>query len=249
MSGHSKWSKVKHFKGAVDAKRSKLFTKLVREITVAAKMGGPDPDGNPRLRLAIANAKANSMPKDTVERAIKKATGEGDATTYEEVVYEGYGPGKFAVIAECLTDNRNRTASTIRTLFNKAHATLGSSNSVQFLFERKGTIVIPKSTGDEEKVTELVLEAGAEDLEDLGDTWLIKTSVDTFGPVRTFLEERGVQIKSAELSRVPTSTVTLNDKESAEKAIAFVDALEDEDDVQNVYTNFEIPDAILAQLS
>lgn len=249
MSGHSKWSKVKHFKGAVDAKRSKLFTKLVREITVAAKMGGPDPDGNPRLRLAIANARANSMPKDTVERAIKKATGEGDATTYEEVVYEGYGPGKFAVIAECLTDNRNRTASTIRTLFNKAHATLGSSNSVQFLFERKGTIIIPKSTGDEEKVTELVLEAGAEDLEDLGDTWLIKTSVDAFGPVRTFLEERGVKIKSAELSRVPTSTITLNDKEAAEKAIAFVDALEDEDDVQNVYTNFEIPDAILAQLS
>lgn len=248
MSGHSKWSKVKHFKGAVDTKRSKLFTKLVREITVAAKMGGPDPDGNPRLRLAINTAKANSMPKDTVERAIKKATGEGDTTVYEEVVYEGYGPGKFAVIAECLTDNRNRTASSIRTVFNKGHATLGSSNSVLFLFERKGTIVVPKSTGDEEKVTELVIEAGADDLEDIGDEWLIKTGLDSFGSARAFLEGKGVEIKSAALSRIPTTTVTLKDKDSAEKAIGFVEALEDDDDVQNVYTNFEIPDAVLEQL-
>ena len=249
MSGHSKWSKVKHFKGAVDTKRSKLFTKLVREITVAAKMGGADPDGNPRLRLAINTAKANSMPKDTVDRAIKKATGEGDNTTYEEVVYEGYGPGKFAVIAECLTDNRNRTASVIRTIFNKGHATLGSSNSVLFLFERKGTIVVPKSAGNEEQMTDLVLESGAEDLEDLGDEWLIKCSLEAFGQARAFVEGKGIAIKSAELSRIPTTTVALKDKDSAEKAIGFVESLEDEDDVQNVYTNFDIPDAILQQLS
>jgi YebC/PmpR family DNA-binding regulatory protein len=249
MSGHSKWSKVKHFKGAVDTKRSKLFTKLVREITVAARLGGPDPDGNPRLRLALNTAKANSMPKENVERAIKKATGGVDDTVYEEVVYEGYGPGKFAVIVESLTDNRNRTASTIRTLFNKAHATLGSSNSVLYMFERKGTILIPKSAGEEEQITEHVLESGAEDLEDLGEDWLVKCALEAFGPVRVYFEERDVPIKSAELSRVPTTIVTISDKDAAEKAIAFVEALEDEDDVQNVYTNFDIPDAVLAQLS
>jgi YebC/PmpR family DNA-binding regulatory protein len=249
MSGHSKWSKVKHFKGAVDTKRSKLFTKLVREITVAARLGGPDPDGNPRLRLAVNTAKANSMPKENVDRAIKKAVGEGDTALYEEVVYEGYGPGKFAVIAECLTDNRNRTASSIRTIFNKGHATLGSSNSVLYMFERKGTILIPKSAGEEDQITEHVLESGAEDLEDLGDEWLVKCALEAFGPVRTYFEERGVPIKSAELARMPTTKIMIENKEAAEQAIAFVETLEDDDDVQNVYTNFDIPDAVLAQLS
>jgi len=239
---------VKHFKGAVDSKRSKLFTKLVREIHVAAKLGGGDPDGNPRLRLAISTARANSMPKDTVERAIKKATGGGDDTQYEEVIYEGYGAGKYAVVVETLTDNRNRTASVIRTVFNKNGANLGSSNSVLYMFERKGAIEVPKAAVNEEQLTDYVLECGADDLEDLGDTWLIKCSLEAFGPVRAFLEGKKLEIKAAALSRLPTTKIMLDNKAAAEKAIAFVEALDDEDDVQNVYTNFDIPDAVLAEL-
>ncbi|HUJ75232.1 MAG TPA: YebC/PmpR family DNA-binding transcriptional regulator [bacterium] len=249
MSGHSKWSKVKHFKGAVDAKRSKLFTKLVKEITVAAKMGLPDPDANPRLRLAIQNARAASMPKDTVERAIKKASGAGESVNYEEVLYEGYGPGKFAVIVETLTDNRNRTAASVRTVFNKNHATLGAANSVQYMFQRKGTLLLPKSAADEARLTDLVLEAGADDLEDLGDEWQVTTAFEQFMPVKAFLEAQGLPISTAELAWLPTQKVLLQDQESAQKAIAFVEALEDEDDVQNVFTNFDVPEAVLSQLA
>jgi YebC/PmpR family DNA-binding regulatory protein len=248
MSGHSKWSKVKHFKGAVDTKRSKLFTKLVKEITVAAKMGMPDPDSNPRLRLAVQNARSASMPKDNIERAIKKAASGTDTSTYEEVIYEGYGPGNIAVVVEALTDNRNRTASVVRTVFNKNQATLGAANSVQYMFERKGNVLLPKSAGDEAKLLELILEAGAEDLEDLGDEWLVTTSFEAFAPVRQFLEAKGVPVTTAELARVPTQKVLLEDKAAAEQAMNFVEALEDEDDVQRVFTNFDVSEAVLAQL-
>jgi YebC/PmpR family DNA-binding regulatory protein len=249
MSGHSKWSKVKHFKGAVDTKRSKLFTKLVREITVAARLGVPDPDANARLRLAIQTARDNSMPKDTVERAIKKATGAGEDFNYEEVLYEGYGPGKFAVVVEAMTDNRNRTASVIRTVFNKGGGTLGSSNSVLFLFERKGTILVPNAGLTEDQLTEHVLEAGGDDIQDLGEEFLVTCALEAFGAVRAYLESKQVRIKSAGLERVPTTKIMLETQEAAEKALAFLSALEDEDDVQNVYANFDIPDAVLARLS
>jgi YebC/PmpR family DNA-binding regulatory protein len=248
MSGHSKWSKVKHFKGAVDAKRSKMFTKLVKEITVAAKMGLPDPESNARLRLAVQNARAASMPKDTIERAIKKVASGSDTSAYEEVIYEGYGPGNIAVVVEALTDNRNRTASSIRTAFNKNHATLGAANSVQYMFERKGALVLPKSAGSEDRLMELILEAGADDLEDLGDEWLVTTSFAAFMPARQFLEGKGVPITSAELERVPAQKVILEDKATAEKAMGFVEALEDEDDVQKVFSNFDVSEAVLAQL-
>jgi YebC/PmpR family DNA-binding regulatory protein len=248
MSGHSKWSKVKHFKGAVDTKRSKLFTKLVKEITVAAKMGLPDPDSNPRLRLAVQNARSVSMPKDNIDRAIKKVAAGTDTSAYEEVIYEGYGPGNIAVVVEALTDNRNRTASSIRTVFNKNQASLGAANSVQYMFERKGAIVLPKSAGKEDQLMELILEAGADDLEDLGDEWLVTTSFAGFMPVRQFLESKGVPCSSAELERVPSQKVILEDKATAEKAMGFVEALEDDDDVQKVFTNFDVSEAVLAQL-
>jgi len=248
MSGHSKWSKVKHFKGAVDTKRSKVFTKLVKEITVAAKMGMPDPEMNPRLRLAVQNARAASMPKDNIDRAIKKVAAGTDQSTYEEVIYEGYGPGNIAVVVEALTDNRNRTASSVRTVFTRAHSALGAANSVQYMFERKGTLVLPKDARTEDQLMELILEAGADDLEDLGDEWLVTTSFASFAPVRQFFESKGILFSSAELARVPTQKVILEDKAIAEKAMGFVEALEDEDDVQKVYTNFDVSEAVLAQL-
>ncbi len=249
MSGHSKWSKVKHFKGAVDAKRSKVFTKLIKEITVAAKMGLPDPDANPRLRLAVQNARAANMPKDTVERAIKKAAVGADTSHYEEVVYEGYGPANVAVVVETLTDNRNRTASVIRAVFTRNHANLGAANSVQYMFERKGQLTLPKSAGDEDQLTELVLEAGGEDLQDLGDEWLVTTSFEAFMAVKAHLEAKGVPIATAELARVPSQKLILSDKGAAEKAMQLVEALEDEDDVQKVYSNFDVTEQVLAQLS
>lgn len=248
MSGHSKWSKVKHFKGAVDSKRSKLFTKLVKEITVAAKMGLPDPDANPRLRLAVQNARAASMPKDTIERAIKKVATGTETSNYEEVIYEGYGPGHIAVVVEALTDNRNRTASSVRTLFNKNHASLGAANSVQYMFERKGTIFLPKTAGAEDQLMELILEAGAEDLEDLGDEWLVTTSFENYIPVRQFLESKGIAVTESELARIPSQKVILADKETAEKAMGFVEALEEDDDVQKVFSNFDVSEPVLAQL-
>jgi YebC/PmpR family DNA-binding regulatory protein len=248
MSGHSKWSKVKHFKGAVDTKRSKLFTKLVKEITVAAKMGQPDPEMNPRLRLAVQNARAASMPKDNIDRAIKKVAAGADQSTYEEVIYEGYGPGNIAVVVEALTDNRNRTASSVRTVFNKNHATLGAANSVQYMFERKGTIVLPKSAGTEDQLMELILEAGAEDLEDLGDEWLVTAAFEKYMPVRQFLEGKGLAVTSSELARLPTQKVMLEEKKIAEQAMGFIEALEEDDDVQKVFSNFDVSEAVLAQL-
>ncbi|MBI4083705.1 MAG: YebC/PmpR family DNA-binding transcriptional regulator [Candidatus Lambdaproteobacteria bacterium] len=248
MSGHSKWSKVKHFKGAVDAKRSKLFTKLTKELTVAARMGGGDPGGNPRLRLAIQNARGNSMPGDTIQRAIARGAGGSDTATFEEVVYEGYGPTGVAVVIEALTDNRNRTAATIRHAFGKHNGSLGGSNSVQFMFERKGQFLIPKAGLDENTLTEYALEAGAEDLDAEGDEFAITCPVEAFRAVGEYLEAKGVKVRSAGLVRVAQNPTTLDDKEQAQKVLDFLDALEDEDDVQKVFTNFEISDKVLAEL-
>jgi YebC/PmpR family DNA-binding regulatory protein len=249
MSGHSKWSKVKHFKGAVDAKRSKLFTKLVREVTAAAKRGGGDPDGNPRLRLAIAKAKASSLPSDTIQRAISKAVGGEDTVDYEEVIYEGYGPSSVAVVIEALTDNRNRTASTIRTAFTKYNGNLGGTNSVQYMFDRKGTFAVPKDAADEDTLTEYVLESGADDLEDDGDTWLITCALEQFDAVKSYLEGKGVPLDTAELQRLPQTYVTIKDREAAEKVLTFLEALEEDDDVQKVFANFDIDDKIMAELA
>ena len=249
MSGHSKWSKVKHFKGAVDAKRSKLFTKLVREITMAAKRGGGDPDGNPRLRLAMNKAKAASVPNDTIQRAIGKGVGGNDGVDYEEVIYEGYGPARVAVVIEALTDNRNRTASAIRTAFTKANGSLAGTNSVQYMFDRKGTFSIPKSAIGEDALMEHVLEAGADDLEDDGEAWLVTCSLEAFDTVKSYLDGKGVPLESAELQRLPQTRVVITDAEEAQKVLNFLEVLEDDDDVQKVYTNFDIDEQVLAQLA
>jgi YebC/PmpR family DNA-binding regulatory protein len=249
MSGHSKWSKLKHFKGAVDAKRSKLFTKLVREITAAARHGGGDLNGNPRLRLAVGKAKSSGLPGDTIQRAIAKATGGDDTVDYEEVIYEGYGPASVAVVIEALTDNRNRTASALRTAFTKHNGNLASTNAVQYMFDRKGTFTVPKGAVSEDVLTEYVLEAGAEDLQDDGDTWLVTCSLQAFDAVRSFLEGKGVPLESAELQRLPQTRVTIADAEAAQEVMNFLEALEEDDDVQKVFSNFDIDERVLAELA
>jgi YebC/PmpR family DNA-binding regulatory protein len=249
MSGHSKWSSIKHKKAAIDSKRGKVFTKLIREITSAARHGGGDPGANPRLRLALDRARASNMPNDTMQRAIDKGTGEGDEGNYEEVIYEGYGPARIAVVIEALTDNRNRTASSIRTAFTKHSGNLGSTNSVQYMFDRKGTFVIPKTAADEDTLTEYVLEAGAEDLEDDGDTWWVTCPLEAFDAVRSYFEAKGVPVESAELQRLPQNRVMIEDPEEATRVLSFVEALEDDDDVQRVFANFDIDEQLLAELA
>ncbi len=247
MAGHSKWANIQHRKGRQDAARSKLFSKLSKEITVAAKMGDPDPDKNPRLRLAIKDAKASSMPKDNIERAIKKAAGgEGDA--YEEIRYEGYGPGGVAVIVEAMTDNRNRTASNVRATFGKHGGNLGETGSVGFMFERKGEIVYPASVGDAEAVLEAAIEAGAEDVESSGDghvIWCVDTDLND---VASALEENLGESETTRLVWKPTTTTEL-DLEGMQKLMKLVDALEDDDDVQRVTTNFDASDEVMEQLA
>ncbi|WP_371037882.1 MULTISPECIES: YebC/PmpR family DNA-binding transcriptional regulator [unclassified Rhodosalinus] len=247
MAGHSKWANIQHRKGRQDAARSKLFSKLSKEITVAAKMGDPDPDKNPRLRLAIKDAKASSMPKDNIERAIKKAAGgEGDA--YEEIRYEGYGPGGVAVIVEAMTDNRNRTASNVRATFGKHGGNLGETGSVGFMFERKGEIVYPASVGDAEAVLEAAIEAGAEDVESSGDghvIWCVDTDLND---VASALEENLGESETTRLVWKPATTTEL-DLEGMQKLMKLVDALEDDDDVQRVTTNFDASDEVMEQLA
>jgi len=249
MSGHSKWSSIKHKKAAQDSKRGKVFTKLIREVTAAARRGGGDPDANPRLRLVLTQARASNVPNDTIQRAIAKGTGDTDGADFEEVIYEGYGPASVAVVIEALTDNRNRTASIIRALFTKANGNLGSTNSVQYMFDRKGTFRVPKDAVDEEALTEHVLEAGGDDLEDDGDAWLVTCSLEQFDAVKTYLENQGLPLESAELQRLPQTLVTIDDAESAQKVITFLENLEEEDDVQKVFSNFDVDEQVLAQLA
>ncbi len=244
MAGHSKWANIKHRKGAQDAKRGKVFTKLIKEITVAAKLGGADLDANPRLRTAVDKAKAGNMPKDTIERAIKKGSGDLDGVNYEEGTFEGYGPGGAAVIVEFMTDNRTRTVADVRFIFNKHNGSLGVSGSVAFLFDRKGLIVFDEEQ-DFDTLFEIALEAGAEDVKDEGDGYEIITDPNAFIEVRDALAAQGLQWQSAEVTMLPQTTVQLEGKQ-AEQMLKMIDKLEDNDDVQNVYANFDIAEEELA---
>ncbi|MCB1492595.1 MAG: YebC/PmpR family DNA-binding transcriptional regulator [Rhodobiaceae bacterium] len=247
MAGHSKFKNIMYRKGAQDAKRSKLFSKLSKEITVAAKMGDPDPAGNPRLRLAVQNAKSQSVPKDVIERAIKKAEG-GDAENYDEVRYEGYGPGGVALIVEALTDNRNRSAGNVRACFSKNGGTLGETGSVGFMFDRVGEIYYPASAGDAEAVLEAAIEAGADDVvtDDEGHT--IYCAFEDLNDVSSALQEALGEPESVSPIWKPQNTIAV-DAEKAATLMKLIGALEDDDDVQNVYGNYEIDDAIMEELS
>jgi YebC/PmpR family DNA-binding regulatory protein len=241
MSGHSKWSTIKHKKAAADAKRGKIFTRLIKELTIAARLGGGDPLGNPRLRSAIAAAKGANMPADNIKRAIQKGTGELPGVTYEEVAYEGYGPGGVAIIIETLTDNRMRTTPEIRHLFSKHGGNMGEPNSVSWMFERKGQFIIDASETTEDKLMELVLEAGAEDMSQEDDFFEVTTSFESFIPVQQALEDAGISTRSAEVVMEPNNTVTLEGKK-AEQCLKLLDVLEDHEDVQKLFANLEITD-------
>ncbi|NWH05817.1 YebC/PmpR family DNA-binding transcriptional regulator [Desulfobacter latus] len=241
MSGHSKWSTIKHKKGAADKKRAKIFTKLIKEITVAARMGGGDPMANPRLRHAIDSAKAQNMPKDNVDRAIKKGTGDMDGVNYEEIMYEGYGPGGVAVMVECLTDNKNRTIADVRYIFNKAGGNVGTDGCVSWMFDKKGVITISKENTDEDILMEVALDAGAEDIKDEGDSFDVLTAPEEFDAVKDAIDGAQITYEVAEISMVPQNTTAVSGKE-AEQMIRFMEALDDCDDIQNFYTNADIPD-------
>jgi YebC/PmpR family DNA-binding regulatory protein len=244
MSGHSKWATTKHKKAATDAKRGKIFTKIGKEITVAAKLGGGDVNGNPRLRTAVAKAKSVSMPADNIKRAIQKGTGELPGVSYEEIVYEGYGPGGVAVILEVMTDNRNRTVSEIRNIFSKANGNMGEAGCVSWMFHKKGYLVVHRSKADEERLMTLALDAGAEDMQAEDDNFVVTTALSDFEKVKKSLEDAGVALDVAEVTMIPQTYVKLDGKE-AQQMLRLVEALEDNDDVQNVYANFDIPDEIL----
>ncbi len=244
MSGHSKWSTIKHKKGALDAKRGKVFTKLIKEITTAARIGGGDPGGNPRLRKAVDDAKAANMPGDNIDRAIKKGTGELEGVIYEEITYEGYGPEGVAVFVEVLTDNRNRTVAEIRHLFTKFNGNMGESGCVAWMFDSVGLIIVSKENATEEQLFEVAAEVGADDIRDMDDTFEIYTPVDCFDAVSKAVKEAGIKTESAELTRIPQTTVALEGK-PAETMLKLFYGLEDHDDVQNVYANFDIPDEIM----
>ena len=249
MSGHSKWSTIKHRKSAQDAKRGKIFTKLIKELTIAARLGGSDSDANPRLRTAIANAKSQSMPKDNIERAIKKGAGELDGLVFEEIIYEGYGPHNVAIIVEVMTDNRNRSIAFVRSSFRKYNGNLGSANSVQYMFDRLGSITVEKTKIDEELLTELIIEAGAEDINtENNDVFQVITAPSDFDTVRSYLEERKVEMMNAELIWNPQNLILIDDSKKAEQVIKLIDILEEDDDVQSVHSNFEISGKVLAEL-
>ena len=249
MSGHSKWSKVKRFKGAIDAKRGKIFSKLSKEITIAAKAGGGDPTGNPRLRSAIQAARTQSMPNDNIERAIKRGTGEDrDGGQFYEIVYEGYAPGGVAIIVETATDNKNRTGAEIRRIFTQNNGNLASSGSVSYMFHRKGQITVPRSGIDEDRLLEIALEAGAEELTTEEDQYVITTSHDQLYAVAEALKKAGVTTDGQKFTFIPDTTVAVSDETVAQQVLRLCDALEEDDDVQNVYSNLDIPDELLARL-
>jgi YebC/PmpR family DNA-binding regulatory protein len=249
MAGHSKWSKVKRFKGAIDAKRGQIFSKLSKEITIAAKSGGGDPNANPRLRSAIQAARDQSMPNDNVERAIKRGTGEGnEAAQIEEIIYEGYAPGGVAVIVEAATDNKNRTAAEIRSIFTKNNGNLASSGSVSYMFHKKGQITVPRESVGEDRLLELALEAGAEELTTEEDQYVMTTSHDQLYAVAEALKRARVATDGQKFTFIPDTTVQVADETMARQVLRLCDALEEDDDVQNVYSNLDIPDEVLARL-
>ncbi len=241
MSGHSKWHSIKHKKAKVDAARGRIFTKLIKELTVAARMGGGDPDANPRLRVALAAAKGANMPGKNIENAIKKGTGELPGVVYEDVTYEGYGPGGVAVFIEAVTDNKNRTVAEIRHLFGKYGGNMGENGSVAWMFERKGLITVPKEQYTEDELMEIALEAGAEDMTPQDDVYEILTAYEDFQAVRNTLEEQNIAMESAELTMIPQNTIKLEGK-PAEQLMKFMSILDEHDDVQNVHANFDIDD-------
>ena len=246
MSGHSKWATIKHKKGALDAKRGKIFTRLIKEVTIAAKTGGGDPDGNPRLRGAIAAAKAENMPADNIKRAIQRGTGELEGVNYEEITYEGYGPGGVALIVDVLTDNKNRAVSEIRHAFTKNGGNLGESNSVSWMFTKKGFFVVAKSAAGEDRLTEIVLDAGAEDLSDEGETWEVLCDPKDFEAVGEALKAAKIPTEHAEVTKI-ASTYTKLEGAPANQMIRLLETLEDLDDTQNVYSNFDFDEAAVAQ--
>jgi YebC/PmpR family DNA-binding regulatory protein len=244
MSGHSKWHSIRHKKGAVDAKRGRLFTKIIREITVAARESGGDPEANPRLRTIIAKAKEANMPKDNIEKAIKKGTGEIAGYNLEEVIYEAYGPSGVAIMIDAMTDNRNRTTAEIRSILTKNGGNLGENGCVAWIFDMKGVIAVSTEKYDENKVMELALEAGASDIKNENDTWEIIAEPEDYTDVLKALTEKGIEIIMSEVMRIPKTTVKLDEK-NASKVLSLMEKLEDNEDVQAVAANFDIPDEIL----
>jgi YebC/PmpR family DNA-binding regulatory protein len=245
VSGHSKWHSIKHAKGAADAARGKLFARLARQIEVAARAGGGDIEGNPTLRTMVQKARDASMPKDNIERAIKRGTGELEGVTYEQVSYEGYAPNGVAVYAEVLTDNRNRTGAEVKNAFTRNGGSLAEPGAVSWQFERKGVIILEKSAASEDDLMLAALDAGAEDIEDQGDTWQVTTPPTDLHAVRAALEAAGISFTSADLTMLPSTSIRLADAASAKQVLRVIDALEEHDDVQNVYANFDIPDDVL----
>jgi YebC/PmpR family DNA-binding regulatory protein len=247
MSGHSKWSSIKHKKGAADAKRGKIFTKIIKEITVATRIGGGDPDGNPRLRTAIMGAKSKNMPVDNITRAIKKGTGELEGIQYEEHTYEGYGPGGAAIFLEAMTDNKNRTVSEIRSALGKAGGNLGENGCVGWMFEKKGLITVKAEAKSEDELMELAIDAGADDLQTVDEQYEITTAVENFEAVRKALEDAGVAMELAEITRIPQNTVSIDEKKG-KALLKLMDILDDHDDIQKAYSNFDISDEVMAAI-
>ncbi len=248
MSGHSKWANIRHKKGKADAARGKIFSRLVKEITIAAKLGGGNPDGNPRLRLAIETARASSMPSANIDRAVKKGTGELEGVSYEELTYEGYGPGGVALLIECLTDNKTRTVADIRHLMSKHHGNLGTANSVSWMFDRKGSITVPKQNVSEDDMMMIALDCGAEDMTTGDDFFEITCAADELAIVHDALVKKHVPVESSKLTMIAKNSVNVDGK-NAEQLLKLIDVLEDNDDVQNVFANFEMDDATLESLN
>jgi len=249
MSGHSKWSTIKHKKAMQDAKRGKAFSRIIKEIMVAARIGGGDLGANPRLRTAVAAAKAENMPKDNIERAIKKGTGELEGVNYEEVTYEGYGPGGVAILVETISDNRQRTVADIRHLFSRMGGSLGEPGSVAWLFEKKGLLLVEKDKVDEEELMTIALEANADDIQEQESEWEIYTAPEDFEDVKSALESNGIPVLSGEVTMLPGNTVSIEDEKQAGQLLKLMEALEENSDVQDVYANFDIPDEILGKVS
>lgn len=248
MSGHSKWASIRHKKGAVDAKRGKVFSRLIKEITVAARLGGGDPGGNPRLRAAIQAAKAENMPKENIERAIKKGTGELEGTSYEEYNYEAYGPGGVAMMIDCLTDNRNRTVADIKHIFERHGGNIGEPGCVSWMFEKKGLIVFEKNSVEEEKLLDLALEVGAEDIKESETQLEVLLDPSDFESIKKAFDDEGLGYTLAEISMIPQNTVRLEGRE-AERMLSLMEALEENDDINHIYANFDIPDEVMEALS
>jgi len=248
MSGHSKWSTIKHKKAAQDAKRGKAFSRIIKEVTVAARIGGGDLSSNPRLRTAIAAAKAENMPKDNIERAIKKGIGELDGANYEEVTYEGYGPGGVAILVETISDNRQRTVADVRHIFTKRGGSLGEPGSVAWIFEKKGLILVEKDKADEESLMTIALEANAEDIEEQEYGWELSAAPEFFEDLKSALEASSIPLATAEITMLPGNMITIEDEKQAGQLLILMEDLEENSDVQNVYANFDIPDEILEKV-